>query len=567
MKSMSIKHYTLLLKKQLLDVMPTRHRKEKLASTWASVLLMTLLVAVIIAVFVAIFSKFIDTYTAIKINRVADISARQFEIMSASYFVLIVVFILSGVSSLCHSLFENSDLNILITMPFSGTEIFLSRLTAVFLKQVAIALVVVPTVNFTFLCTTQTLNAYNGIMTFIVAIAMPILPLAIASIIVLPYFYLKRMVNSHYLFVFIVMTALMTLFVLGYSYVFDIAQNLLSSGKITYLFNESVMGKIQRFTTYNYPANLYAYLMLGRDIGKNIGILLGLLAGSAVICLFTVRAIFIKVSHSNMSFHVPHTHRKTFGAVKKSRMGSLLSKEFLLVMRTPSYAYMYFTTAVIMPIMAFYSAKISINVLSNLIGDVDVSFEVCTFVVLLYSTLTNTFCSTNISRDGYMTMMQKTLPYSPSHILGSKIIFCSVISVLSIAVASIVMGATHLQSAQNCVITFISATALALSQIIFATRLDLHRPHFSKTDDGEIKEANSTVSSIIVIGLAVSFLIGFALLFNSVKALLTNSQAVDTDRTLSFVISVCVPVLLLAVSLIYFFANLKKDYANLDAEG
>lgn len=567
MKNMSVKHYGLLLKKQLLDIMPTRHRKEKLASTWASVLLMAVLVGIIIAVFVTVFSKFIGTYTEIKINRVPDIEARQFEIMSASYFVLIIVFILSGIATLCHSLFENSDLNILITMPFSGTEIFLSRLTAVYLKQVAIALVVVPTVNFSFLCATQTINAYNAIMTFVVAIAMPVLPLAIASIIVLPYFYLKRILHSHYLFVFVIMTALMTVFVLGYSYVFDFAQNLLSSGKITYLFNESVMNKIRRFTSYNYPANLYAYLMLGKSIGKNIGILLALLFASAVVCLLTVRAIFLKVSHSNMSFHIPHARRKTFLPVKKSRMGSLLSKEFLLVMRTPSYAYMYFTVAVIMPIMTFYSAKISLEVLSNLIGEIDVSFEVCTFIVLLYSTLTNTFCSTNISRDGYMTMMQKTLPYSPSHILGSKIIFCSIISVLSIAVACIVLGASQLQSAQNSVITFISASVLAFSQIIFATRLDLHRPHFSKTDDGEIKEANSTVSSIIVAGLAVSFAIGFALLFNSVKALITNSQAAETDRTLSFVISICVPILLLAGSLIYFFANLKKDYANLDAEG
>ncbi len=564
---MSGKHYTLLLKKQLLDSLPTKHRNEKLASNLASSLLMTLLVGVIIAVFVVIFSKFIDTYTAIKINRVLDVPARQFEIMSTAYFALIVAFIFSGVTSLCHSLFENSDLNILITMPFSGTEIFMSKLTAVFIKQLAISLICVPTVNFTFLCTAGVLNAYNGIMTFVVALLLPIIPLGIASIIVLPFFYFKKLVNSHYFFVFVVMTAIMVLFCVGYSLVFKIAEDIFTTGKIATLFNESTMTTIGNFTKYNYPANLFANLMLGREVGKNIGILIATLAVAFAICLLVVRAIFVKVSHSTLSFHIPHARNTKPLYIKKSRMGSLLSKEFLLVMRTPSYAYMYFTTAIIMPLMAYFSAKISLSVLSNMLGKIDVSLEVCTFVVLLYSTLTNTFCSTNISRDGYMTMMQKTLPYSPTQILGSKMIFCSVISILSIAIACIVLVATKLLNPVYGLVAFISATLLALGQIVFATRLDLKHPHFSKTDDGEIKEANSTVSTIIFTGLIVSFLIGFALLFNSVKALIMHETTVKTDTALSIAIAIVIPFVLLVLSLVYFFINLKRDYANLDAEG
>lgn len=132
-------HYSLLLKKQVLDILPARTRKKRL-SDWAGILLMALLAAVIIAVFVVVFSKFVETYCGIKINRVSDIAARQFEIMSMAYFALILVFIFSGVSALNHTLFENSDLNILITMPFSSTDIFLSKLTTVYLKQLVFAI-------------------------------------------------------------------------------------------------------------------------------------------------------------------------------------------------------------------------------------------------------------------------------------------------------------------------------------------------------------------------------------------------------------------------------------------
>ena len=98
--------------------MPARKRKKHL-SDWTGVLLMALLVAVIIAVFVVVFSKFVQTYCGIKINRVSDISARQFEIMSLAYFALFVTFIFTGVGALNHTLFENSDLNMLVPLPFS----------------------------------------------------------------------------------------------------------------------------------------------------------------------------------------------------------------------------------------------------------------------------------------------------------------------------------------------------------------------------------------------------------------------------------------------------------------
>lgn len=558
-------HYSLLLKKQVLDMPPARTRKKRL-SDWAGILLMALLAAVIIAVFVVVFSKFVETYCGIKINRVSDIAARQFEIMSMAYFALILVFIFSGVSALNHTLFENSDLNILITMPFSSTDIFLSKLTTVYLKQLVFAIACVFSVNFTFFVTTGTLNVYNGLMTVVVAVLLPVIPLAVAAIIALPYHYLKTLVSSNYVLLFAVMTIIMALFCWGYSFVFDVAQNLLASGKITKLFDENVMKGIISFTKYNYPANLFAYLMLGREIGKNIGILAGILIGAGAICFFLVRALFIGVTHSDFSVRIPHSRKKNLHFSNNTRFGALMRKEFLLVMRTPGYAYMYFTTAAIMPIMAYCSAKITIGVFSNLIGNVDVGFELCTFIAILYSTLTNTFCSTNISRDGYMALTQKTLPYSPVKILGSKMAFCSIVAIASTLITCIVMAATRLESVQEAVVTLFATSMIAFAQIVFATKLDLAHPHFAKTDDGEIKEANSTVSAVIAVGLLTSCIIGFGLMFNSISSLITGDAVVEMGNAVSYSIALCCPFALLLAAIGYFAIGLKKAYANLDTE-
>lgn len=557
--------YALLLQKQMLDTLPT-HSRKKNSSFMARAILMLTLVCAMVAIFVFVFSRFVETYIEIKIDRVLDIASRQYEILSLGFFVLMVIFVLSGVASLSHELFENSDLNILITMPFHGTEIFLSKLTAVYLKQVLLALVCVPTLNLTFLFVADAVTPYRIIGTFIVSVCIPIIPMAIASIIVLPFYYIKKIINSQYLLAFASMTIIMGLFCWGYSYVFNIAQSIFTTGKITSLFNENVMNGIINFTKYNYPANLFASLMLGRDIGKSLGILIGISVAAAIACFFLVRAIFIRVTHKNLSFRIPHSRKQQPHFYESSRFSALLNKEFLLVIRTPSYAYMYLTTAAIMPILTFYSAQMAQNMVSGLVGNADLSFEICTFIVILYSMLTNTFCSTNISRDGYMCMTQKTLPFSPAKILGAKITFCAIVAELSVIIACVALGATGVEQWQDCAITFVAGSFYAMAQIIMATKLDLMHPHFSRSQDGEIKESNGTVSIVILVGLLTSFAIGIGLLFSAFAPLINGEGVVQVDKVTSYIIALCAPFALLCFAVGFFFIKLGKTYSNLDTE-
>ena len=421
------------------------------------------------------------------------------------------------------------------------------------------------TVNLTFFISTNLISAYNVLMSFFVALILPILPLSIASVIALPYYYLKRIITSHYLLNFAAMTALLVVFCILYAKLFGVAENLLGTGRLSSLFNERTMLHIANFAKNAYPANLIAGIMLGRDIGKNIGILLGILLGALAIGLPVIHAIFIKVTQTGFGAHVPHVSHKELRFIRRNRILSLINKEFITVLRTPGYAYMYFATAIIMPVMSYYSAKLGTSLLGGMLGNVRFDFELCTFIVILYATLTNTFCSTNISRDGYMSMMQKTLPYSPQQILSAKMIFSGIVSEVSILITCITLCASGLEGAGDGVITFISASMLAVAQIAFATRLDLNHPHFSRSDDGEIKEANTTVSVIILVGLAVCLAIGVLLLYNTVSGLITGTPSA-TDKGVSYAYSLAIPFALLAAAAAFFFVNLKQVYQNLDAE-
>ncbi|MCM1306347.1 MAG: hypothetical protein NC037_05245 [Bacteroides sp.] len=555
--------YSLLLKKQFFDAVPLNSKQ--LSKNLARYALGVLLVACVVTAFGFIFSKFTETYTQIKINRVPNVAERQFEVMSTVYFAMIIAFTVTGTMRLCHTLFENGDINILITMPFSPFEIFASKLTWLYIRQAIMSLVAVLTVNLSFFITTDLVSAYNVLMSFVVGLILPIFPLSIAALLALPYYYIKRIIASHYLINFAVMTALLAGFCVLYAYLFGIAENLVGSGKLASLFNENTMLRINAFAANAYPANLIAGIMLRRDVGKNFGILVAILLGVLAIGLPTIHAIFIRVTQKGFAARVPHIRYKKPLFIKRGGLLGLIHKEFILVLRTSGYAYMYFATAIIMPIMTYYSARLGSELIGGIMGNIRFDFELCTFIVLLYSTLTNTFCSTNISRDGYMATVQKTLPYSPTQILSSKMIFSGIVSELSIIVACIVLVSTKLESPVDGLITFISSSLLAAAQIALATRLDLDRPHFSRTDDGEIKEANSTVSVIILVGLAVCFAMGVLLLYNALKGLITN-EAVASSIGASYALAICIPLALLGGALAYFFVNLKKAYANLDAE-
>ena len=325
------------------------------------------------------------------------------------------------------------------------------------------------------------------------------------------------------------------------------------------------MDGIIEFTRFAYPASFIANVLLGRSIGANIAFLIAISVCSAGIGLGVTHILFTKLLQTKFYLHIPRAKRRVLHFAKHSAVIGLLKKEFLLVLRTPSYSYMYFTTAVAMPVMAFYSARMGLVLIESLIGGLRSNFEVCTFIVLLYSTLTNTFCSTNVSRDGNNSTVMKTLPYSPAKILFSKILFCSLISLASVAITCIVFASTKMETPWDALATFASAMIMSVAQILFATRLDLNHPHFAKAENGEITESNSTVSTVIFSGLIASFIIGFALLFNTIKSILDGTNTVRTNG-ISYVFAFLLPAALLAGAFAFFFTRLKSAYDNLSAE-
>lgn len=545
-----------LLKKQLTERLSAL-KKDKSRIDWLGALLTLVLTAGLIAICVIVLSRLVQQYSAIRLNGVTDPSARQFELSTLIYAAIILIGVISGTREINFALYEGDDRNILITLPVKASDIFYSKLIAVYAKQVAVTAITVLPVNLTLAAVTGQ-SAYYVIMTLLACPVLPIITLAFASVLAIPYYFIKKFMGSKYALSLLLVTAITGLVFWFYSSILSFVKTLLTTGEIRFFFNENTMNGIIRAANGLYPANLFARILLRVEVGKSIGVLIAFIVGAGALGYLVIALTYNKTMQLRTAQARPVLRAR--GATKaKSPFSALLLKEFSLIFRTPSYAFQYFSVAAIMPLMVYFCMGIGSDLLTTLVMTEN-NFQLALFLILIFGSLTNTFCATNISREGPAFYTLKTMPVRFSTVIGAKIFFCSLVSLISTLISVIVVGALGYVNAGEAIFILFVAATLAEAQICFATRKDLNRPSFSSDEDCEVRESNGTISQIVVLGLLTAAVLGGVSLFLSVYNGYYKGQNADMQTML---FSGLVSAALLAASICYLFVGLRKKVETL----
>ena len=549
--------FGVLLKKYFIELFSIFKRDKKKAD-WLGVATTFVLVAGFIAGLVLMLSAFVKQYTGVRFHNVLDVETRQYELLTLIYSVLLVVGVFSGVKYLNFSIFESSDKNILITLPIKSSVLFLSKLAVVYIRQFAVTAIIILATNLTFGIVNH-LGAYYIGMSVVMCFIFPLITISISSVFCLPAYFIKRSIQSRYVAYLILITAIMGVLFWGYSEILSFVQTLVTTGEIKFLFNEKTMLTIMDIVKYSYPCNMIANILLGRNIGESIGIFLAILVGVTAVGLIIVQQFYVKAIHvRSLEKTRFNALNKNFVHKKRTRFHALLEKEFLLVLRTPSYAFQYFSVAITMPLMVFFCMDIGSDLLSGLIM-VESNFELALFLVLVFGGLTNTFCATNISREGPAFCALKSTPIPWKEFIGVKVLFCSIVTVLTMAVSVILVSALGYIAPWEAAVLFFIALILAEAQICFATRKDLDRPNFSEDDDCEVRESNTTVSTIVIATLLVSAVIGGASLYASIFFSNKGQEVSGTIIGIAFGVALA----LLAVCVTYLLVGIEKKFKQL----
>ena len=524
----------------------------------AGFLLRLALTGALVLIFVLFFGKFAGVYLAVKSNGAQNTEARLYELLTIVYFLLIVSSSLASAAALNRELFTKDDLKLFSAMPLKARSVYFAGLISTFIGQFLFAVITVLPVNIVAAMSAPQGMYFYG-MTVLICILLPLLSVAIGSLLSLPCYALFRFLKPRYLLTFFVVTVLAAIGFWGYSVLLSGVKELLLGDDLKYFFNGKVITAIAQITKNLYPANLLASLIMRRNILRALLICSGIILVCLLLSLFFVRSMMLRAMQARIAGRA--AARKGKITKRHSPFVALMKKELLQIFRTPSYAFSCFSTAAILPLMVYFCMSVGSSLVKRLIG-METGSELALLLTLLFGSLTNVFCATNISREGENFYSVKALPVGAGAVLGAKVVFCLIVSALAQAVSALTLLLTGFVPWQITLYLFAVGTLFSFAQICFSTRYDFSHAKFSTEEDGE---ARASGAAAIVLGILSALIIGGAALLFKLYSALRLGDA-DFVRA-GYFLSGSLTLLLVLAALYYLVRRLPEKYYHFSGGG
>ena len=502
-----------------------------------------------------------DGYLDIKIDKVSDPIARAHELLNAVYTIIIVALGIMCLEKMRSTLARSSDIPIFLRLPVKNGTIFRAKFTALLLWTYVTAFMLIIPVNAIFYFV---LGAGRDFLinTAIVYLLLPMVSFLLATLLILPYMVIIKFLSTRYFLSFVSLSVLVVGAFFLYSGILDVLRGLFETGSIKFLFTSDFVNILMGAKLYTYPANALASLLLGIDMQKSILISAGFAAAALLFTFLITGALYRLVLYRNRDGRKSRS-RFTFG-FKRGVTSSLLRKEFVTVYREPKYLFSYFAIAFAMPFMIYCCYTLFETLIFNALGR-GFEFSLALLVVLVFGILTNTFCATNITRDGKSALKAKSFPVKASKLLFSKVLFCSIISSLSV-VGSVAMlyftvGMTPLNAAVTCVIGLV----FSFSQILIATRTDLNCAVVDASPEEVARTSDRTIAKVVSIGLFFAVIIGLVTFFASVFAGTAPAflKGFEVKEVYVYFIPAIIALIYFGASLVYYLVNIEKAFSKL----
>lgn len=503
-------------------------------------LLSAIITVAIAGLFIYFLSVVGKSYVAIKINKVLDSKARVYELLNVLYVITLIPMIFICLENMRRTLCDKADKNVLLPLPVKEQTLFLSKFAVLLLKTYIMALVLIVPVN-AIVYSAFLPSGIFWLTSFIVWLIFPTIVFMFACLFIVPYIKIFNFMKDKYILIFILLTVVLAIFVFLYSLFLGATQGYLETGQIKFLFNEEFINALKFMLNWFYPVNCLAGIVLCTDLLKSILVVVGCVVISALLIYFIATKLFHLTLYKDDVSKV--VYKKSTKTKQLPVLLTLIKKEFLTIAREPKHIFSYLAIATIMPILVYCCFTLFESLILNMLG-VNMSLPLALFIMLVFGVLTNTFCSTNISREGVFFQKIKTLPIKPANILFSKVIFCCMVSLLSVLLTAIVLIASTSLKFLDGMFCLLLSSIFAISQILLATKMDLKCAKYGFSKDQIERRSSKTIAKVVALGLLISFITGFATL---ALGLISDKLFIS-----KFNLNVCFVYLVpLAISLIY----------------
>lgn len=526
-------------------------------------LLSVLVSALVIGIFLFMISTVAKNYVVLKLNKVSDPTSRSAELLTILYLIAIIAITLLCLEKMRKTLATKAGKEIFLRLPISARALFLSKLSALMLWNFTASLVFILPINAIFYFILKPgMEFFIG--TALVAVFLPAVSFLFATLLLVPYMHIVNFFSRHYFLTFLLLSSILIGAFFLYSEFLNVVRKMIETGSIKFLFNQKFVDFLQKTQSIAYPANLLAYMLLGEKMILCVSVLSCVTVVSVIAALLITNALYKITLYSTAK---GKNRRGKRHLLKLSPMLALVRKEFISVFRNPKYLFSYFSIALSMPFMVYCCYMLFETLIVSAVGAIGTSFELALtlMVLLVFSILTNTFCATNISRDGTAALKAKIFPMSPSSILFSKILFCGIVSSISVLGGVAFLWFKSGVSTNTALISAGIGLVFSFSQILIATRMDLNNARVASSPEESEKATNKTIAKTISIGLLFALLISFISLFASAfsGSTLDFLAGFKVQTYYYYVIPLAITAFYLLISILYCFRNVKKAFNKL----
>ncbi len=534
-----------------------RKQKPDIIGTLLS-LLTTLLV---VFVFIALVSVIVNNYVKVEIHRVPAPLERGRELLNLLYTIILIATSIACMEKMRSGLTQKKDKELFLRLPVKPQTLLMSKLCAILVWTYIFALVLIVTVNTIFFIVLKP-NFLFWIYTFLVWLLMPLSAFLIGTLLLIPYIKVIDFVSERYWLIFLILSCIIIGAFLLYSGLLGILQSLLETGSIKFLFNEAFINTLQALLVWTYPANCFANIALGENLVVSLIITLIIAVLAVVVLYFVSKQLFYATLYKNESKKMGKNVKRDY-RVRKPLI-SLMHKEFISVFRNRKHLFSYFSIAAAMPVMVYCCYTLFDSLISNAIG-LKVNFSLALLVLLIFSILTNTFCATNVTRDGLVALKSKMFPIKASTQLLAKVLFCAIVSSVAVILSVIALFVAGLSVWEGCLCGIV-ALAFSMAQIFIATRMDLNHANVSASPY-EIENINNrTISKVVVLGLILALVLGvlsMALFIFSKMDTISAIATLNIKEWHSYLIPIVGGIIYFGFALIYYVHKLEKSFEHM----
>ena len=500
-------------------------------------------------------------------------SELRFEFLVFATIFTMGVATIVAIGNVVKNLYMSGDNELLLRFPVSGAEILIAKSIYCFLHNLVINAMLTLPFYIIFGVVTKAGAGYYFASIGVMLLSV-LLPYFLANLVAIPVMMATNFVKNQFLLVLIILIGVLCAGFILYMTALKSILTYLSEEQLG-LFSGEMIARYGEIASKCYPFKWYAMLLAGGSAGyagKDIGLafLYIFLLTAAVgvgAYLVTVKFYYKTILHGIETEKVSF-HRKTPN-MRRSVFGTLLHREFYLILRSFNYSFQYLAMAVAAPVMVYYCNDLASTMGKDTVGAAIVP-GLTLMVIIIFVAIIVSFASTSVSREGSAFYHTKIIPVSYTAQVSVKLFLYALVGTASVVLSCIVVGAAFgTEKAGNlltpldvgCIFAISEMTVLSLTCL--AIWADVRSPIFNVVGDGELVSANKNIAVSLLVGILVAVIYGAAtMLLGFLPIEIGGFSVVDGLGDVYLILSV-ISLVILGASLAMLYVNLEKRYGKI----